>query len=322
MKTAFLGLRAAMLHRPVDMRNLLRNVRLQIRTYAKPTSRKSTPPKVAVQPVPQPKVTPREVLVDPFKPPPPPRPNYAVLIKPAIFTAAVLFASDWLADKIVQRRAHSVQSRADRGEETRWTIFPMIGINVAVFFLWRTFPSLLHRAGALLVAYNPTPSQLVVSSFSHQELWHLCLNQIAFYSFGSLACDLLGREYFLALYLKAACISSLASVSVTQFFVSRGIWPRDRLAIGSLGQSGVLFSMLGVSALTYPDLKVTILFLPLALPIKFVVPSLMCLDAVGVAARWQTFDHVAHVTQYNISTNLLVGWCRFWLLVCVQYRVT
>jgi membrane associated rhomboid family serine protease len=236
-----------------------------------------------------------EVWVDPFKSPPPPRADLRVLIRPAIFTAVVLASSEYIAEAFIDRRTEEVRTRAEREAETRWTIWPMIGINIAVFGLWRVFPSLLHRIGAISIPYAPTASQLVVNTFSHQEIWHLVLNQIAFLSFGSIVCDTIGREHFIALYLSAACVSSLASVSVTQFMVSRGAYNASALTRGSLGASGVIYSMLGVSAVIYPDLNVGVLLLPIGIPVKFCFPALCAVDALGVIRHWQRFDHVCHV---------------------------
>jgi rhomboid-like protein len=244
----------------------------------------------------QSKVSDRDVWVDPFKSPPPPKPNFRVLIRPAIFTIVILVTGDYIADVFVSHRTTQVSTRAERNAETAWTIWPLVGVNVVVFGLWRVFPSLLYKIGGLLIPYAPTPSQLVINTFSHQEIWHLILNQVAMVSFGSLVCDTVGREHFIALYLSAACVSSLATASATQFFVSRGIYDASHLTRGTLGASGVLYSMLGISALIYPDMRIGLIFLPLSFPIKYAFPALCAVDTAGIIAKWSRFDHVCHVS--------------------------
>jgi membrane associated rhomboid family serine protease len=273
----------------------LRIVRPQCRPYTKrgKSTKDGLGPLVrrARQPPPQ-----REVWVDPFKAPPPPRPDYRVLIKPAIFTALVLAFSDPLADFFLNQRTTKSSSRAERQFETQSTLIPIIATNVGVFLLWRVFPSFLHRIGAVLVPYAPSPAQLVVATFSHQDMWHLAFNMLAFWMFGSVVCDTIGREHFLALYFKAATVSSLASLSASQFLVSRGFWKLDHLTRGSLGASGVVYSFLGISALLYPEMRFGLIFIPFVfLPLKFVFPGVMVFDITGVALRWSSFDHVAHV---------------------------
>ena len=261
-------------------------IKLHVRAFAKGRSLVRQPPRAGTE---------RDVWVDPFKSPPPPKPSYRVLIRPAIFTVIVLVSADYVANHFVEQRTSHVTTRAERNAETAWTILPMIGVNVAVFGLWRAFPSLLHRIGGILVPYAPTPSQLVVSTFSHQEVWHLLLNQVAFFSFGSLVCDTIGREHFLSLYLQAACVSSLASISTTQLLVSRGVYDISHLTRGSLGASGVIYSMLGISAVIYPEMRVGIILLPLSFPVKYAFPTVCALDVVGIIAKWSRFDHICHV---------------------------
>ena len=280
-------------------------VKLHARSYAQP--RKYARGKSLVR---QPRQSPeRDVWVDPFKTPPPPRPDYRVLRRPLVFAGIVMISADYVADYFVAKRTSVATTRAERNAESTWTILPIIGANVVVFCLWRVFPSFVHRIGGLLVPYAPTPSQLVVSTFSHQEIWHLFLNQVAFYSFGTLVCDTIGREHFLALYLQAACFSSIASISATQFLTSRGVYDLSHLSRGSLGASGVVYSMLGLSAVIYPDMGVGIILLPVSFPIKYCFPALCAIDTVGLIAKWSRFDHVCHVylSLGALLTFILVG---------------
>lgn len=256
----------------------------------KPTTGKSVTPRR-----PSDAIVERDVWVDPFKAPPRPKPDLKVLIKPFLFTVGVCVVSDLVADYVVENRTSIPETKAERDLETRWTIYPIVGLNVAIFGLWRVFPSLLYRIGAIMVPYAPTPAQLIVNTMSHQEVWHLVLNQIAFISFGSTVCDLIGREHFLSFYLSSACVSSFGSAAATQYLVKRGFYDQSALHRGSLGASGVVYAMLGVSTLTYPDLGIGLLFIPVFFPIKYVFPALCSVDAAGIALRWSRFDHVAHV---------------------------
>ena len=278
--------RATLPARPLGLRSLL--LRPQFRSYARPGPLTRRPRQHAPAE--------REVWVDPFKAPPPPRPDPRVLIKPAIFTVVVLLSADYIADHFLQQRTTTVTTRAERQRETQWTLVPIIATNLGVFLLWRVFPSFLHRIGAVLIPFAPTPAQLVVATFSHQEIWHLLFNQLALWMFGSVVCDTIGREHFLALYFKAACVSSLASISASQFLVKLGFWNTDHLTRGSLGASGIVYSFLGISAIIYPEMRVGLIFVPFVFfPLKYVFPCVLAFDSAGLALRWSTFDHVAHV---------------------------
>ena len=282
-----------------------KHLRVQRRSYAQTAGKSGAKSESLVRRPAKKDVDPDSVWVDPFKSPPPPKPDLRVLVRPAVFTAIVILSADYIAERFVERRTSQITSRAERNSETLWTIGPIIAVNVAVFGLWRYFPSALYKYGAILVPYAPTPLQLVINTFSHQELSHLIFNQIVMYSFGSIVCETIGREHFLALYLQAACFSSLASVTATQILASRRVFDSSSLSRGSLGASGVIYSMLGICAMIYPDMQVSLYFIPyLNLPIKYVFSGLCTLDTVGIIARWSRFDHVCHVwPRLLIFTN-------------------
>jgi membrane associated rhomboid family serine protease len=233
--------------------------------------------------------------IDPFKESEFPRPDYRTLIRPALFTMVVVVSGDFVADWFVDQRTSQATTRAERKQETAWTIYPIIGINVAVFLLWRTFPSLLYKFGGITTPYAPTAAQLIGNTFSHQDVYHLFFNQVAFYALGSLVCDTLGREHFLSLYISAACVSTLTSVAATQYLVAKGFYSPEYLVRGSLGASGIIYTMLAISALTYPDLQVGAVLIPIYFPLKYVFPAFCTFDLIGIISKWTRYDHVCHV---------------------------
>jgi rhomboid-like protein len=236
----------------------------------------------------------REVWVDPSETRSP-KPDYRVLIRPAIFAAAVLLLADPVAKAVHSFRTTKPTTRT-RDQATTTTLLSIITANVAVFLGWRYFPSQLPRMGAILVPHNPTPAQLVVSAFSHNEIAHFAFNQLAIFMFGTGVCNILGPELFLAFYLKAACVSSLASVAATQFLVKSGFWGMDHLTRGSLGASGVAYALFGFSAIFQPEMRVGLIFIPfISVPLKYVFPCVLAFDTFGVALGWSRFGHVAHV---------------------------
>ena len=88
----------------------------------------------------------------------------------------------------------------------------IVGINVIVFLLW-----LVAVHGSDLWTFLATNFlvsthrleqgmwwTLVTAAFSHQELWHLALNMIVLWSFGSVLERLVGVRVFTVFYLLAA----------------------------------------------------------------------------------------------------------------------
>lgn len=52
---------------------------------------------------------------------------------------------------------------------------------------------------------------MLLSTFSHYNLWHLAANMYVLHSFSTAAVSHLGREHFLAVYLSSGVFSSFAS---------------------------------------------------------------------------------------------------------------
>ena len=102
-----------------------------------------------------------------------------------------------------------------------WLTALFIAINVGLF-LWQvltgvniTSPSLVDaiRWGAdyAPLTFLEEPTRLFTSMFFHFGLIHLMLNMWALYIFGSVAEQLLGRFYYLGLYILAGLMGSLLS---------------------------------------------------------------------------------------------------------------
>ena len=101
------------------------------------------------------------------------------------------------------------------------------------------------------------------------------------------AVNLLGPEQFLAVYLSAGVISSLASLSYKVATRSSGL---------SLGASGAICSVIGMFATFQPDTQLSILFLPMiTFSAGLGIRMMMVADCAGMVLRWRYLDHAAHL---------------------------
>ncbi|GAA5985905.1 hypothetical protein JCM5350_006859 [Sporobolomyces pararoseus] len=196
--------------------------------------------------------------------------------------------------------------------EAKRTQAGLIATFGAVFLAWRLPAS--ARFGKWL-AHDPLSGKSVTqltSVFSHRTLPHLAFNSIALYSFGT-ACfsylnysDTLPRSTsrfeFLAFFAAAGLASSFAS----HVWFSRVI--AGRLAqiaspqqvrssiVPSLGASGAVYSCLTLTALSFPESNVSLIFIPfIPLPIGAATGALVLVDLVGLFRGWRMFDHAAHL---------------------------
>ena len=109
---------------------------------------------------------------------------------------------------------------------------------------------------------------------------------LALNSFGPFLHDKMGREQFLAFYISAGMSSSIVS---HLYKVFGGTSSRHLV-------HPVLFSVLVGACAHYPELKVSLIFLPIhSIPISQALPVMMGFDALGMVMDWKIFDHAAHL---------------------------
>lgn len=115
---------------------------------------------------------------------------------------------------------------------------------------------------------------------------------IALYSFGPIVYRSLSKEEFLAFYLSAGVFSSY----VSHVFSLRRFGMDGSSLKPSLGASGALFGMLGYTSFQHPDMNVGIMLIPgISFPLRYALPGLMAVDAIGILRSWSLFDHYAHL---------------------------
>ncbi|BFZ06134.1 hypothetical protein BsWGS_09173 [Bradybaena similaris] len=170
-------------------------------------------------------------------------------------------------------------------------IVGIIAANVGVFLLWRvpSFRPTMTRYFSSS-AHHPLPS-MILSTFSHISVVHLCLNMYVLWSFASVAVNFLGIEQFAAFYVSAGTVSSLASM------VSSKLLRRPFSA--SVGASGAILALLGAVCVTYPTAQLSIALVGNIFPHSFSadtgMKSIIAFDTVGLALGWKFLDHAGHL---------------------------
>lgn len=168
-------------------------------------------------------------------------------------------------------------------------VYGIIGINVGVFFAWRIpkFWRVLHRFALLQKDRQYNSFQIIGSAFSQQEVWHLAMNMLALYSFGTSLAQVIGIENFTMLYLNGAVLSSLGSLAFP-------ILMKIPLAGPSLGASGALFAVFGCFANLFPAAKIMLFIFPIPGGAQVAFLGAMIWNVAGCVMRWGSFDYAAH----------------------------
>lgn len=174
----------------------------------------------------------------------------------------------------------------------------IVVINVLVFLAWqasRWIPALEEvMVTNFLVSWVHLGHGLVwtllTAAFSHSEVWHIAINMIVLWSFGSVLERLLGWRVFLAFYLSSALVSSVAHCVVS---LSMG-----RASVPALGASGAVSALLLTYALLFPRARLLVFGI---VPVPALAGALFFvgLDLWGLVAQGQggglPIGHGAHL---------------------------
>ena len=174
----------------------------------------------------------------------------------------------------------------------------VVVINVLVFLAWQAIrwaPGLENfMITNFLVSWVHLEHGLVwtllTAAFSHSELWHIAINMVVLWSFGSVLERLLGWRVFLAFYLTSGIVASIAHCVVS--------WGMGRADVPALGASGAVSALLLVYALLFPKARLLVFGI---IPVPALAGALFFvgLDLWGLVAQGQggglPIGHGAHL---------------------------
>lgn len=180
-------------------------------------------------------------------------------------------------------------------------VYTILGINAAVFGLWQLprYWRFLQRYMLLEKDRMYSKWSLIGSAFSHQEVWHLGMNMLALWSFGTSLATILGASNFFSLYMNSAIAGSLFSLWYPRIARLAMIGP-------SLGASGALFGVFGCFSYLFPQAKILLFVFPIPGGAWVAFLAAAAWNAAGCVFRWGSFDYAAHLGGSVIG--VLYGW--------------
>ncbi|SCV04313.1 LAME_0H17458g1_1 [Lachancea meyersii CBS 8951] len=169
-------------------------------------------------------------------------------------------------------------------------VYGLLGVNCGIFALWHVprYWRFLQRYMLLEKDHIYSKWSLVGSAFSHQEVWHLGMNMLALWSFGTSLATMLGPANFTSLYLNSAIFGSLFSLWYPHI-------ARISMMAPSLGASGALFGVFGCFSYLIPQAKIMLFVFPIPGGAWIAFLGSMVWNAAGCALRWGSFDYAAHL---------------------------
>lgn len=169
-------------------------------------------------------------------------------------------------------------------------VYTLLGANLVVFGLWRLPQCWRFLQKYMLLQKDHLSSKwsIIGSAFSHQEFWHLGMNMLALWSFGTSLASILGTANFFSLYMNSAIAGSLFSLWYPKIARIMMIGP-------SLGASGALFGVFGCFSYLFPQAKILLFVFPIPGGAWVAFLGSVAWNLAGCMLRWGSFDYAAHL---------------------------
>ncbi len=122
--------------------------------------------------------------------------------------------------------------------------------------------------------------QLITYQFMHGNVAHIFFNMLTLWMFGSTLERFWGSKRFIAFYLVCGVFAGVAQLVMQ----STGV---------ALGASGAIMGLMAAYAYLFPNTEMFVMFIPIPVKAKYVIPCFMAYDLFGSIAP-QAGDNVAH----------------------------
>ena len=173
------------------------------------------------------------------------------------------------------------------------------------------------------------PHQIITSMFMHDPngFTHILFNMFALWMFGSILERFWGSKRFLLFYLICGVAASIFIELTVPFSAQQFAKTAPQLAAGldaaqiitaykeeysCLGASGAIMGVLAAFAFLFPNTKLYIMFIPIPIAAKFVIPGLVLIDLFGgfYQIEGDNVGHFAHLGGALVGIILVIIWNR------------
>ncbi|MCF6194695.1 MAG: rhomboid family intramembrane serine protease [Kangiellaceae bacterium] len=228
------------------------------------------------------------------------------------------------------------------------SVIILVGLNAIIFLIgYRILPN-YHESFALFFPENDNFAsyQFVSYLFLHGSFSHVIFNMFALYSFGSVLESSWGTKRFLIFYFITGVGAAVVYTMVNYFqyfeildqLVKLGLSDIDikrMLASGSVqqsvlssiseaqlmefysifhtpavGASGAIYGILIAYAISYPEAKLALIFLPIPIKAKYFVPILITGDLFFGVTKYSigNIAHFAHIGGAVFGLLMMLWW--------------
>ena len=182
----------------------------------------------------------------------------------------------------------------------------LLVITIGAFILQSIMPSITQW----LSLYNVTtpyfkPYQLFTYMFMHANFMHILFNMLMFAFAGPIVEDFWGSRHFIMFYTLCGVGAGIFNILINVFF---GVGDFSVM----IGASGAVYGVVTAFGILFPDMRISMLFLPISFKAKHMVMVLGAL-AIFSGLRPSAGDntaHIAHLGGIVIAIVLIQIWRR------------
>jgi len=208
-------------------------------------------------------------------------------------------------------------------------VFNLIIINVLAFLLENVVKNFDIEKWGSLYYYKSTmfhPYQFITAMFLHANLGHIFFNMFGLWMFGTILEKFIGSQKFLIFYFICGIGAGLFEQLLTPYDTLQiakatpeylsGQYPLQEVVQSylesnySLGASGAIMGVLAAFAYLFPNTQLFIMFIPIPVKAKYVIPFFVLIDVFGGFYRIKGDDvaHFAHLGGALVGFLVMLYW--------------
>ena len=185
----------------------------------------------------------------------------------------------------------------------------LILLNAVIFILQTTYLPLTYMFAMVPaeIISGQNLHTLITRMFLHGDFFHLLINMYFLYIFGSVVEHEMHPFIYLGIYLLSGIVGSFGHILISYTLT---VVDPFRLLIPTIGASGAIFGIITGFAVLYPNVELFILFLPIPIKAKYLVPGIIFLEIVfGIANfQWDNIAHYAHLGGAIVGFIIVRYW--------------
>ena len=155
-------------------------------------------------------------------------------------------------------------------------IWVIMIINLLVFISTLVYGKLVYLLGLQPATFLAQPWTIITSMFTHAGVWHILMNMLTLYFYGSFLSQLIGARKFLIIYFCGGILGN-----IFYLFLAPNVFA---IAIGA---SGAIFALGGALAVLTPRLRVYMFPIPIPMPLWAAVIGGFVILSIVPGIAWQ-----------------------------------